>query len=139
MGADIIALLQIDDNTPRDQPPFTNDPSTWDLSRDYSLSSGKHYTFYAAICGVRNESGIQPLFACRGIPPTGSGDVQQCFDNNDPNVSWLTTSEIYQALKHVNIAPDSLAKPVQFLLRVMQSAEDFYGPNRVRLVFQVED
>lgn len=37
MGADITAFLQIDDNTRPDDPLFTNDPSTWDLSHDYGL------------------------------------------------------------------------------------------------------
>jgi hypothetical protein len=57
MGADVRAFLQIDDNTPADQPPFTNDPSTWDLTHDIGLSTGKDYEFYAAICGIRNATG----------------------------------------------------------------------------------
>lgn len=101
MAADITTFLQIDDNTRPEDPPFTNDPSTWDLARDYGLSSGKHYEFYAAICGVRNWSGISPLFPCRGLPATGLRDLHQHFATDDPNVSWLTLSEIRQALQHM--------------------------------------
>ena len=63
MGADITAFIQIDDNTHRDEPPFTCHPSTWDLSHDIGLAGGKHYEFYAAISGVRNRSSREPLYA----------------------------------------------------------------------------
>ena len=139
MGADITALLQIDDNTRPDAPPFTNDPSTWDLSYDYGLASGKHDEFYAAICGVRNQSGIPPLFSCRGFPATGLRDLHQHIAADDPNVSWLTLSEIRQALQHMKIEVETLKRPVQLLLRTMQTAEDLYGRDRVRLVFKVSD
>jgi hypothetical protein len=139
MGADITAFLQIDDNTRPDDPPFTNDPSTWDLSHDYGLGSGKHYEFYAAICGVRNQSGISPLFPCRGLPATGLRDLHQHIAADDPNVSWLTLSEIRQALQHMKIGVETLKRPVQLLLRTMQAAEDLYGPDRVRIVFEVSD
>jgi hypothetical protein len=69
MGADITAFLLIDDNTPSDQPPFTNDPSTWDLSHDLGLGGSKDYAFFAAIGGIRNSTGIEPLFPWRGLPP----------------------------------------------------------------------
>lgn len=137
MSADITAFIQIDDNTPPNEPPFTNHPSTWDLSSDIGLAAGKHYEFYAAICGVRNESGISPLFPCRGLPPTGFQDLR--IEGDDPNVGWLTLSEIRQALHHMQVDVESLRRPVQMLLRTMQTAEDFYGRDRVRLVFEVSD
>ncbi len=139
MSADITAFLQFDDNTPPSDPAFTNDPSTWDLSRDYDLSTGKHYEFYAAISGVRNESGISPLFPCRGLPPTGLSGLRGRIEADDPNVSWLTLSEIRQALQHMKVETESLEKPVHMLLRTMQTAEDLYGRDRVRLVFEVSD
>ncbi len=66
MGADITAFLLIDDNTPSDQPPFTNDPLTWDLTHDLGLGGSKDYVFYAAIGGICNTTGIEPLFPWRG-------------------------------------------------------------------------
>ncbi len=139
MGADITAFLQIDDNSRSDESPFTNDPSTWDLSRDYGLASGKHYEFYAAICGVRNQSGMTPLYPCRGLPPTGTRDLLQHIEPDDPNVSWLTLAEVLQALRHMRIEIGALRKPVQMLLRTMQTAEELYGQDRVRLVLQISD
>lgn len=133
------AFLQVDDNTPPTSPAFTNDPSTWDLSKDCGLAAGKHYEFFAAIAGIRNESGISPLFPCRGLPPTGGRDLRPKLDADDPWVSWLTLSEIRQALCHMQIETGKLKRPVQMLLRTMQTAEDVYGLDRVRLVFQISD
>lgn len=139
MGADIRAFVQIDDNTPTDQVPFTNDPSTWDLTHDIGLSAGKHYEFYAAICGIRNTTGKSPLFSWRGLPACSSHhDPVHCLAG-DNNVSWLTLAEIQAALTHQGMATDGLGKPVQLLLQVMAAAEELYGAGRVRLVFQVID
>ena len=139
MSADITAFIQFDDNTPADEPAFTNDPSTWDLSEDYGFSSSKHYAFYAAICGVRNESGIPPLFPCRGLPPNSSRQIRACIDADDPNVGWLTLSEIHQALEHMKIPVELLGEEVRLVLRTMESGEEFFGHDRARLVFKVSD
>jgi hypothetical protein len=139
MSADITVFLQIDDNTRPGDPPFTNDPSTWDLSGDCGLSAGKHYEFYAAISGVRNQSGVPPLFPCRGLPSTGLSDLREHIETDDPNVGWLTFAETLQALQHMNIEVSSLKRPVQMLLRTMQAAEELYGQGRVRLVFEISD
>ncbi len=55
MSTNIRAFLAIDDNTPPEEPPFTNDPSCWDLSHDIGLSAGKTLRFYSAIVGIRDE------------------------------------------------------------------------------------
>jgi hypothetical protein len=138
MGASITAYIEIDDNTQPGELPFTYDPSVWDLSSNYVLAGGKHYEFYAAICGVRNKSGIPPLFPCRGLPPRPT-PFKYRFDADDPNVSWLTLSEIRSALEHMRVNIASLDKSVQLVLRTMQTIEDLYGRDRVRLVFEVSD
>ncbi len=140
MGADIKGFLQIDDNTPAGVEPFTNDPSTWDLSWDIGFSEGKHYAFFAAISGVRNQSERKPLFPCRGLPPTGCGIPEGLKDMaGDYNVSWLTLSEIQAALAHMEVAPESLHRSVRLVLRAMSCAEELFGKDRARLVFQVND
>lgn len=139
MGADIHAIIQIDDNTPTDQPPFTCDPSTWDLRGDLGLTGGKHYEFFAAICGVRNATEKEPLFPCRGYPPNiYPTDPLECF-GDDLNLSWLTLSEIMAALNHHNVTIENLRRPVQLVLRTMAAAENLFGKDRVRLVFRVDD
>lgn len=134
MGTDIRAFLAIDDNTPSDEPPFTNDPSYWDFSGDFGLSGGKHYEFYAAIAGMRNHSGKEPLIPPRGLPkhhPSAAvGDLYDEFA-----VSWLTLGEIEAVLGHMGIDRRSLGKPVLLVLDAMAAAEMRYGKDRVRLIF----
>lgn len=139
MGADIRAILQIDDNSTADEPPFTCDPSTWDLRGDIGLTGGKHYDFYAAICGVRNSTNKDPLFPCRGYPPNmyPPDPLQTLGDHL--HLSWLTLSEIFAALDHHNVNRDNLDQSVQLVLRTMAVGEELFGKDRVRLVFQVND
>jgi hypothetical protein len=140
MGADIQAFIQIDDNTPLDEAPFTYHPSTWDLSHDIGLSAGKHYEFYAAISGVRNSSGRDPLYACRGLPTSGCEMPESLKElAGEPNVGWLTLSEIHSALQYLGVVAGGLDRSVLLLLRTMSYAEEMYGKNRVRLVFQICD
>jgi len=140
MGSDITAFIEIDDGEDshsREQPPFTYPPSVWDLTNDEGLTCGKHYEFYAAICGIRNKSGITPLFPCRGLPPNASKSIHG-IEGDDPGVSWLTLSEIHRALKHMQVDIESLDNSVKLLLATMQIAADMYGDDRVRLVFYVD-
>lgn len=139
MGADITAFLLIDDNTPVEQPPFTNDPSTWDLTHDLGLGGSKDYTFYAAIGGIRNTTGIEPLFSWRGIPPVRSTCQRLMEMADDYNVSWLTLSEIRSALAHHGVDASQLSRYVRLVLLAMGAAEEVHGIDRVRLVFQIID
>jgi hypothetical protein len=134
MGTDIRAFLAIDDNTPSGEPTFTNDPSYWNFSEDLGLSRGKHYEFYAAIAGMRNHSGIEPLIAPRGLPKHHpSFAVADLYD--EYAVGWLTLGEIEAALEHMGIDRNVLGKPVLLVLDVMAAAERRYGKDRVRLIF----
>jgi hypothetical protein len=134
MGTDIRAFLAIDDNTPSDEPPFTNDPSFWDLSHDVGLRAGKHYEFYAAIAGVRDDNGKGPLIPPRGLPPyqanTPVADLYDYF-----GVGWLTLGEIEEALLYKGVGRNSLAESVLLVLEAMAAAESLYGKDRVHLVF----
>ena len=142
MGADIKAFIQIDDNTPSDQPPFMNDPSTWDLSGDLGLYGCKDYAFYAAISGLRNESDIEPLFPRRDLPETKnqSDPIYSLLDDiDDTFVSWLTLSEIREALTHMRVEYNKLSRHVVRVLECMETLERLHGGDRVRLVFGVHD
>jgi hypothetical protein len=58
---------------------------------------------------------------------------------DDHNVGWLTLSEIKAAAAHMGFEVDQLSRPVQLVLRAMAAAEEIYGVDRVRLVFQILD
>jgi hypothetical protein len=137
MGTSIDAFIQIDDNSPPDAP-FTNDPSTWDLRPDIGLCGCKDYAFYAAISGVRNQTGVTPLFPLRGLPPTNS-DTDPILDLTDSSAkSWLTLSELQQALEHMSVPYSALSEHVLAVLECMATLERIYGKDRVRLVFAIE-
>lgn len=145
VGTTFKAFIQIDDNTAKDQPPFSNDPSTWDLTRDIGLSEGKDYEFYAAIAGpaphahwarVLQEKGKGALYDWRGIPPAHHLDPITILAG-DHNVSWLNLSEVRVALEHLGIGLEDLASSIQLVLRAMAEAEQLFGKDRVRLVFQL--
>lgn len=134
MSTDIRAFLAIDDNTPPDDPPFTYDPSCWDLSRDIGLSTGKHYEFYAAIAGIRDDEGREPLIPPRGLPKyQKNAPIEDLWDYF--GVGWLTLDEIEQALLHRGIDRNSLDNSVLLVLDTMAIVENTYGKNRVHLVF----
>lgn len=139
MGADITAFLLIDDNTPSDQPPFTNAASTWDLTHDIGLNGSKDYAFFSAIGGIRNTTGIEPLYPWRGLPPVENTCRRLMDLADDYNVSWLTLSEIRSALAHQRVQVPSLSRYVRLVLLAMGAAEEIHGVDRVRLVFQILD
>ena len=139
MSADITAFILIDNDGSTDEPLFSNSTSTWDLSEDCRLCGCKDYKFYAAISGVRNKSGIESLFPCRGLPPNSSEKIRARIDAADPNVGWLTLTEIHSALEHMKVPIQSLSLSVRLVLRTMQTAEEIFGQGRTRLVFEISD
>lgn len=156
MGTDIEAVLAIDDNSPADGPPFVNTPSFWDLTQDFRLSGGKHYEFYAAIAGIRDETGIPPLIPPRGAPPylqsedpaRASPDevsdywlrLYPALDSvfGHPVAGWLTLAEIEAAMRHHGLDRSRLDASVLLVLDAMEAVERRYGRDRVHLLFGIE-
>jgi hypothetical protein len=139
MGASIIAFIQIDDNTSAEQPPFTNTPSTWDLSHDVGLNGCKDYRLFAAIAGVRNQTNICPLIPLRGVPRYGSDTTPVDAIADDTNVGWLTLSEIWQSIDHIGIRRDLISQHTMRVLATMELLESIVGRDRVRFVFSISD
>lgn len=139
MGASIIAFIQIDDNTRNDQPPFSNTPSTWDLSHDIGLGGCKDYRLFAAIAGVRNQTNVLPLYPLRGVPRYGFDTTPVDAIADDTNVGWLTLSEIWQSLDHMQIERDQISSHAQRVLATMHTLESIVGEDRVRFVFSISD
>jgi len=136
-------LLQIDQDRLGQWTPFSFEPVTWDLTHDCDLSSGRDKRFYAAITGSFNDTGIAPLYPCRGLPEIGCDDDDYKYGKtwqhmrDEQDVGWLTLSEIHAALAHMRIDPKELSHAIRMLLGTMQCAEEIYGKDRVRLVFHL--
>lgn len=137
MAANILAFIQFDDNTPRDEPAFTNDPSLWSLEWDYGLWGCKDYDFIGAISGVRNQSGKEPLIPLRGCPPGNAPVLKKLED--EPFVGFLSYSEILRCLEHHNLHIDRLHRSIQNVLAVLALLSNRYGDERVRLVFEIQE
>lgn len=137
MAANILAFIQFDDNTPRDEPPFSCEASAWSLEWDLRFYGCKDYRFIAAISGIRNESGKTPLIPLRGAPPSAVPGIKELKD--EPLVGWLTHCEILACLNHLDVPIKDLHSSVVTVLGAMQILKERYGDERVRLVFSIRD
>jgi hypothetical protein len=136
MAANILALIQFDDNTSESEPPFKNEASLWNLESDYGLWGCKDYGFIGAISGVRNQSGKEPLIPLRGWPGSGQPAFRELQD--EPFVGFLSYSEIILCLKHHDLSVDGVHRSIQNVLDVLHILSRRYGDERVRLVFAIQ-
>ena len=121
-------------------PPFAPNTDINSLTMERGLYTGsKNYQFFAAIAGVRNETGIEPLYSPRGLPPTLSTPVAVAVEQGvfrcRYRIGWLTLEEINTALNHQAVNPDHLSNQTLTILDIMDILERRYGVNRVRLIF----
>lgn len=137
MGAHILAYIQFDDSTSPEEKPFSQDPSVWDLTNDYALSTCKDYRFISAISGIRNDSDKQPLIPFRGLPAIRRGLSK--LELEDDISGWLTHSEILSCLAHFGVLETELDPAVADVLAAMRILINRYGDQRVRLVFAIMD
>ena len=106
---------------------------------DGLYTGGKDYLFFAAIAGVRNKTGVEPLYSPRGLPPELSTPVHFAVEKNIfedlDGISWLTLQEIHMALDHHAVNWDHLSYQTLAILDIMESLERRFGEGRVRLIF----
>ena len=151
MGATIEAWVECDNSAEwhpewADDPPFSH-PS-YDACiplTDYGgFRWSKDYRYFAAISGARRQlTDPKPLFELRGLPPNISSDFERStgkyFDRTDARLSWLTLTEIRQALAHMKVGPEQISTETEIVLDIMQMLEKRFGVDRARLIFLVED
>ncbi len=107
------------------------------------LRSGKDYRFIGAISGWRNETGIPPLFPLRGLPENACSytlfemNVPDPTDPPEDCFGWLLASEVRAAIAHHGWTRDDLSFPVETLLNTLDFLESRLGPDRVRIVFEI--
>lgn len=122
-------------------PPFSESQGEpYSVTDGGSIYTGsKDYCFFGAIAGVRNDTGIPPLFPPRGLPSNCSREVRERLGSEgglgDLNDSWLRLSEINAALDHQRIDRNMLSFETHTILAIMESLVLRLGDDRVRLVF----
>lgn len=121
--------------------PFGPGSDTYSLTEVGGLDDhgSKDYLFFGAIAGVRNATGIPPLFKPRGMPSNPSWQLAKFTKEwgyfDEPSGGWLTLSEINAALDHQHINRDHLSFETHTILAIMADLERRLGTDRVRLVF----
>jgi hypothetical protein len=145
MGASLYAYIEYDD-APEYYPageipaPFARETDrVIDLTTNVGLSHAKDSDFLGAIGGPRNPTGIDPLIRPRGLPPNVNWRIAQEFDPDDPMVGWLMLPEIEAALAHMQVSRDILGLGVRVALEILELLQGRSGPERVRLVFAMND
>jgi hypothetical protein len=152
MGTEMTAFIEYD-RTPNRWREFYPDPNVelpppfadisgepFSLTEEGGIYTGsKDYLFFGAIAGVRNETGIPPLFRPRGLPPNLSPQVRRELNSRgelaDHNDSWLRLSEINAALDHQRVDRNLLSFETHTILAIMENLALRLGDDRVRLVF----
>src|SRR5688572_27164997 len=83
-------VLEIDDNTPADQQPFTNDVSVWSFSNDFNLKTRTGAEVFRKLHAIAGSSSF------RGYPERAARATHEVFDGlvEPTEVTWLTAAEL---------------------------------------------
>ncbi len=136
MSRSVLAVIELDDNTPAHSPPFSNEGSIWSLQEDWGLLGCKDYRFMGAISGIRDQTGKGPLVPLRGLPRSSALSVKSM--KVELVTGWLTLPEILACLEHHSVTVDMLHPAVLRVIEVMNLLACRLGESRVRLVFAVD-
>lgn len=123
--------LEIDDNTPADSAPFTNDPAVWDLTSDWGLKTRDAAEVMRALAGL-DAGETRRGFPARAAEATRER-VREVFDA--PEVTWLSAAEVRDRRPLLGDMPAAANPSVLFLLDVVELAASRFGSDRVRLIF----
>ena len=134
MGAGIDAWVEYDEHG---DPPFSCEPEVLPLIEWLGLKAAKDYRVYGALSGVRNSTGIEPLFPRRGIPRNVSRLAKEKI-SDDFLTSWLHPSEILKSLAHHNVSDEEISLEMRCILKLLAFLASTIGDQRVRLVFEIE-
>jgi hypothetical protein len=126
-----IVFLEIDDNTPANEPPFTNDVSVWDFSEDLNLQTRTGTEVFRKLHLAVNKS------VFRGYPKRAASATRKTFGDlvESAEVTWITADELPADRTWLPSGNSSVEHSIQMLFETFDTAARHFGPNRVRLVF----
>lgn len=126
-----IVVLEIDDNTPPDLPPFTNDVSMWSFEDDLNLATRTASETFQALLERSGSS------AYRGYPVRVARATEELFDRfvEPSEVTWLTGAEIAANRDCVPSGETEVERSLRMLQETVEVAGRYFGLDRVRLVF----
>lgn len=136
MGAGINCWIEYDEHN---TPPFSQEPDVLPLTDWRDLDGAKDYPVYGALSGIRNSTGIPPLFPLRGVPVNPSWQLTKYVGKYGTYlIGWLHPSEVKLALAHHNVPADLISLEMKCVLHTLDYFAATIGDDRVRFVFEIE-
>jgi hypothetical protein len=126
-----IVVIEIDDNTPANMAPFTNDVSMWSFSDDLNLGTRTAAETFRKL----HESADASRF--RGFPVRAARGTIELFDGlvEAAEVTWLSASELPADRHGIASGSPSVERTLRALFETVDVASRVFGADRVRLVF----
>jgi hypothetical protein len=126
-----IVVLEIDDNTPRELPPFAMDVSAWSFQHDFNLATRTAAETFRKIHSALWDSKF------RGYPDRVAPSTWELFDGlvEAEEVTWLTGAELAAARSFLPTGESAVERTLKMLFETVEVAGRHFGPDRVRLVF----
>jgi hypothetical protein len=123
--------MEIDDNTPVEESPFSNDPSVWSFEDDFNLA-----TRTAAALFQELQSRICSS-TFRGYPPRTAPATQRLFGEfaEPSEISWFTAAELGTDRSWLPAAGSHVERTLRMLFETLDTAARYFGPDRVRFVY----
>jgi hypothetical protein len=126
-------VLEIDDNTPADKPPFTHDVSVWSFGDDLNLATRTG----AEVFRTMHEAADASRF--RGYPDRAARATVELFESfvEPSDVPWLTVAELGRDRPWLprDRPEDAVVRTLHALFGAIDAVAAQFGPDRVRLVF----
>lgn len=122
-----LVVLEVDDNTPSEDAPYTCDVSVWSFADDFNLATRtaekSFRLMHKAVCG-----GV-----FRGYPPNGSEVACKLFGGDE--VTWIGAAELAGERPWLPAPIDGVTRTLHALFDTMDVAARHFGADRVRIVF----
>jgi hypothetical protein len=134
MSCQLRLFIQYDDNTPADEPAFTNDASTWDLSQDYFLPRNMDDVFRTKVLGLTANAEAIGEPATRGLPRLHRLSHAKLLEDEDVK-GWITAADVKAILQREELTLHQLTSSTRMLVEVLFFLADRFGPDRVRLIY----
>ena len=141
MGANMTAIIEWTHDSQCSATPSLIE-ARWDDDHLHGIlfDTDKEYDFFAAVAGVRNRFGKQPLIELRGVPENLSSPAKFHFRTSDGvNAGWLHYSEIQKCLERLEVPASNVGFELRFALGMMKQLVARLGDAHVRMVFDIFD
>jgi hypothetical protein len=124
-------VIEIDDNTPADAAPFTNDVSMWSFSDDFNLGTR------TASDTLRKLHELVDASKFRGYPERAAQGTRELFDGlvDSSEVTWIAASELPRDRCWLPAGSGAVECTLRALFETVDVVSLHFGADRVRLVF----